>query len=66
MYFNYHAKVKKMIESGMATHFEIVDEYHKISPCMVIYFKNHPPMPIRSHKFDEYRFLLAKFDVKEK
>ena len=65
MYFNYHAKVKKLIENGQATGFEFFEEYHKISPCLVIFFKSSPPMPIRAHKFDEYLFLLAKFGVEE-
>ena len=66
MYFNYHAKVRRLIEQEQATYFEILEEYHKISPCLLIYFKNSPPMPIRAHKFDEYLFLLAKFGVEEK
>ena len=66
MYFNYHAKVKRLIEQGQAVGFEFLEEYHKISPCLLIYFKNSPPMPIRAHKFDEYLFLLAKFGVEEK
>ncbi|MGN1201162.1 MAG: hypothetical protein ACI4R8_02735 [Candidatus Caccovivens sp.] len=66
MYFNYHAKVRKMIENGKATYYEILKEYHGISPCMIIYFRDSKPMPIRQHKFDEYRFLLAKFNIKEK
>ena len=66
MYFNYHAKVMRLIESGQAECYEFLKEYHKISPCLLIYFKNHPPMPIREHKFDEYMFLLAKYGVFER
>ncbi len=66
MYFNYHAKVKKLIESGQAEYFEIVPEYHKISPCMLIHFKDSKPMPIRQHKFEEYEFLLLKNNVRRK
>ncbi len=65
MYFNYHAKVKNLIKSGQATGFKFINEYHKISPCLLIYFKNHTPMPIRPHKFDEYLFLLAKYEIPE-
>ena len=54
MYFNYHGKVKKVIDSDVITKIEIVDNYNGITPAMVIYFKNHPPMPIREHKWDEY------------
>ena len=66
MYFNYHAKVKKLIQEGRATGFEFLEEYHKISPCLLIYFDEFPPMPVRQHRFEEYLFLLAKFGVKEK
>ena len=65
MYFNYHAKVRHLIENGQAVGYEFLKEYHKISPCLLIHFKDSPPMPIRAHKFDEYLFLLAKFGVKE-
>lgn len=66
MYFNYHAKVQKLIKQGHAVGFEKLEKYHNISPCLLIYFDQFPPMPIRQHKFDEYLFLLAEFGVKEK
>lgn len=53
-YFNYHSKIKKLIDQGELERFEIVDEYHSISPAMVLYFKNHAPMPVREHHFEEY------------
>jgi len=65
MYFNYHAKVQNLIKQGYATGFEIVESYHGISPCMLIYFNGFPPMPIRQHKFDDYYFLLFKMGVSE-
>ena len=60
MYFNYHSKVKKIIEEDIVTKIEIVDEYHGIKPAMLLHFKKHPPMPIREHKWDEYISLLLK------
>lgn len=54
MYFNYHSKVKKTIKEDIITKIEIVDNYNGISPAMVIYFKNHKPMPIREHMWDDY------------
>lgn len=54
MYFNYHSKVKKTIQEDIITKIEIVDNYNGISPAMVIYFKNHKPMPIREHMWDVY------------
>ncbi len=60
MHFNYHAKVKKIINEDKITKIEIVDNYHDISPAMLIYFENHPPVPIREHKWDEYIAYLSE------
>ena len=66
MYFNYHAKVKKMIENGEAIEYEFLENYHNISPCLLIHFINNKSMPIRMNKFNEYLILLAKNGVIEK
>lgn len=58
MYFNYHAKAKKLISSGDLIYYTIVDDYNGISPALVLYFKSHKPMPIRKQKFNEYFELL--------
>jgi len=63
MFFNYHSKVKRIIQSDTVTKIEIVKDYNGIKPAMVLYFKNNPPMPIREHKWDEYISLL--FEEKE-
>lgn len=60
MYYNYHAKVKQVLESDTLVKIEIVDEYHGIKPAMLLYFKNHPPMPIREHKWDDYIKYLSE------
>ena len=57
-YFNYHARAKKLIKNGELLYYTIVENYNNISPALVLYFKNHKPMPIREHKFDEYLELL--------
>lgn len=31
---------------------------------MVIYLKNHAPMPVREHKFDEYLQLIKQIENK--
>lgn len=54
MYFNYHSKVKKTIDEDIVIKIDIVDNYNGISPAMILYFKNHNPMPIREHKWDDY------------
>ena len=58
MYFNYHAKAKKLISEGELLYYTIVKNYNGISPALVLYFKNHKPMPIREHRFNEYLDLL--------
>lgn len=57
-YFNYHAKAKNLIKDGHLIKFEIVEKWGNISPALVLYFDNNRPMPIRSHRFDEYMELL--------
>ena len=54
MYFNYHAKAKKLISDGHLTSYEIVDDWNGIRPALVLYFDNNKPMPIREYMWDEY------------
>lgn len=65
MYFNYHAKVKNLIKNGHCTGFKFVETYHNISPCLLIYVDDGKIYPIRRHMFEEYQFLLARFEVEE-
>lgn len=58
VYFNYHAKVKRLILQGELLGYEFLDEYNGISPALVLYFKHSPPMPIRSYRWEEYVPLL--------
>lgn len=60
MYFNYHAKLKKLIVDGHLVRFETVENYNGISPALVLYFDNAPPMPVREHKWEEYFKLIDK------
>lgn len=62
MYFNYHAKVRKKIEEVGVEKFEFVEKYKKISPALLIFFKDGSVMPIREHKFLEYVSLIDKKD----
>ena len=59
-YFNYHAKAKRLIAEGHLTGYEIVDDWHNISPALVLYFDNNRPMPIREYRWDEYFKILNK------
>ena len=60
MYFNYHAKAKKLISEGHLIDYQIVDSWNNISPAWVLYFDNNKPMPIREYMWDEYFKLLNK------
>lgn len=60
MYYNYHAKAKKLIAEGHLVNYEIVPRWKAIVPAMVLYFDNHKPMPIRKYRWDEYWEILDK------
>lgn len=60
MYYNYHAKAKNLIKQGKLIHYEIVEKHNNISPALVLYFSNHPPMPIREEHFNEYLTLISQ------
>lgn len=63
MYFNYHAKAKALIAAGELEYVEILDDYHGISPAMVLHFSSHKPMPIRENHWEEYFKLIR--DIEE-
>lgn len=54
MYYNYHAKAKRLIADGHLVRYEIVEDWNGIAPALVLYFDNHRPMPIRQYRWDEY------------
>lgn len=62
-YFNYHAKIKKKILEGKLKSYEIVKEWNGISPALVFYFFDAPPMPVREYKFQEYFDFLDKLKM---
>lgn len=66
MYFNYHAKAKRLISDGHCVGFQLTKCYHKISPCLLLFFDDKSVMPIRKPHFEEYFFLLAKYGIEEK
>ena len=57
-YFNYHAKAQKLIKEGKLTHYKFCQEYHKISPALLLFFEGGLVMPIREHRFAEYLALI--------
>lgn len=65
-YFNYHAKIKRLIENSELVEWEIVENWNNIKPALVLYFKNDKPMPIREYRWDEYMEILKDYKVKNK
>lgn len=61
-YFNYHATAKKLIGEGKLKGYIVVEKYKNISPALLLFFDDarHPVMPIREHRWEEYRELLDK------
>lgn len=62
MYFNYHAKVKRLILEGRLIGYEFVDDYNGIKPALVLYFSDARPMPIRDYMWEYYLPILEKFN----
>ena len=53
--YPYHNKIKQRIFQGELLHYEYVDKYKNISPCLLLHFETEPKTrPIREHRFKEY------------
>ena len=59
-YFNYHAKVKKLIAEGKLKEYYFDKNYNKIGFALVLCFSNKK-YPIREKHFEEYFELIGKF-----
>lgn len=64
MYYNYHAIAKKLILNNHTIGASIFEQYHHISPALVIYFDNHKPIPIREYMWADYLLLLKQQNIK--
>lgn len=60
MYYNYHAKIKKLIAEGHMVDYQVMPRWKAIAPALVIYFDNNKPMPIRKYRWEEYWDILDK------
>ena len=58
MYYNYHGIIKSKIKNKELIHYEIVDKYRNISPCLLLHFKDGTIKPIREYRFHEYFELI--------
>ena len=57
-YYNYHTILQQKIkETGIAKAI-FFDEYHGISPALVIYLNDGSAYPVREHMFDVYINLI--------
>lgn len=65
MYFNYHAKIKKLISNNQLIGYKFFYDYYGIKPALVLYFENNSPMPVREHKFEEYLKIIKQKNIKE-
>ena len=59
-YFDYHAKVKKLVREGQLTSYYFDKQYNKIGFALVLVL-NEKKYPIREDKFEEYFDLIGKF-----
>ena len=59
MYYNYHAKAKRLIREGHLVNFETVKNHNGISPALILYFDNHGPIPIRKERWAEYSDVIT-------
>ena len=64
MYFNYHAKAKRLILEGRLVGYKFMDEYNGIHPALVLFFDGAKPMPIRDYRWQEYLPFLMEFEEK--
>lgn len=60
-YFSYHGKIRKLVKGGELEKVVFVERYKQISPALVLFFKTHAPMPVRKHRFEEYKEFLEKY-----
>lgn len=59
-YYNYHAVAKNLIKNGHLIRTEYVGVWNDVSPALVLFFDNHPPMPIRKEKWEEYENIIGE------
>lgn len=64
-YFDYHAKVKKLVKEGKLSGYYFDKQYKKIGFVLVLVF-DEKKYPIREDRFEEYFDLIGEFyDTKQ-
>ena len=59
-YYNYHSKLQAKIKDVGVAKAEFQDEYHGISPVLLIHLNDGSVYPVREHMFDTYINLINK------
>lgn len=62
-YYNYHAIAMNLIKSNHCIRAELKEKHNQISPALVLYFNNHPPMPIQFNSFERYFEVLNLYNI---
>jgi len=59
--YSYHNRIKQRIKNNELIGYEFVDNYKKISPCLLLRFDTEPKLrPVREYRFDMYNEILNK------
>lgn len=58
-YFNYHSNLQQKIKEIGIAKAQFMDEYHGISPALVLYLNDGSVYPIREHMFETYINLIS-------
>ncbi len=59
-YYSYHNTIKNKIKKGMLVDSFVTNNYHGISPALVLVFSDGKSYPIRQYHWQEYFDLIAK------
>lgn len=65
-YFNYHAKIKKLIKEKVIVSYNFVENYKNISPALLFYDFNDSVYVVRDYRFEEYLPLIEKYNIKKR
>ena len=66
MYYSYHAMAKKLVKEGRLIGCAVVENHNGIRPALVLYFDDHPPMPVRRERWEEYFALVCRYGIRGK
>ena len=67
-YFDYHAVARRLIAEGRLRGYYFTNQHNAISPALVLLFDDecHPVMPIRQHRWEEYRAAIEAWKAAQK